>query len=67
MTKNEFRKATQLQRLRGKATINACRYVLVDGMAQAEAARKAQIGEGALSRALAKLRSNACPFCKRPM
>lgn len=67
MTKDEFRKAVKLQRMRGREQINACRYVLVDGIAPIEAAKKAKVDKAQLSRALTRLRSNVCPCCKRPL
>lgn len=66
MNAKNFQKAVRQQRLRGTATIKACRLVLVGGDTQAAAAAKIGVTEALVSRALKRLRSNSCPTCGRP-
>lgn len=67
MKANEFRKLVAAHRIRGAKTIRACQLVLVDGKTAYAAAQGADIGEAAISRALAKLRRPLCPHCGQPM
>lgn len=67
MTKDEFKAAVRLQRIRSQKLINACRHVLVDALTPAEASRRTKLDKAQISRALARLRSNVCPCCKRPL
>jgi hypothetical protein len=63
MDSDEFEILVERRRLRGARTIEACRLVLVCGMMAAEAARAVVLHPAVLSRALSRLRVQACPRC----
>lgn len=67
MTTKQFDQLAAAHRLRGLRTLDGCRLVLVHGLTAYAAALEADIGQGALSRALAKLRSPLCQECGQPM
>ena len=65
MTPADFAKALSATRMiPDGATAKACRLVLVDGMTAYAASQIVGVGQPAISRALAKLRSvRCCPTC----
>ena len=67
IAQSEFDALILAHRIRGKATLDALWLVLVHAVKPAEAARQAEIGKGALSRALKKVRLPLCKKCGQPL
>ena len=65
MTSTQFTRALSATRMAPDgATAQACRLVLVDGLTAYAASQQVGVGQAAISRALAKLRSvRCCPTC----
>lgn len=66
MTQNDFNKAAGLTRISQKMK-EAAGMVLVEGVTQAEAARRLNVSRQAVSAAVVKVAraANACPCCGR--
>ena len=64
---SEFAALVKRHKIRGKKTIKALRNVKCNGLSQAEAARLAKIGEGAVSRAVARVERPVCEHCGSPI